>query len=76
MRFPQALVTAQGPTPTGHLLSTQPRSGHILRPDTPFLSLGSGCWGAAGSYLRPGRLPSVWLFPPTCCILDLSMCST
>lgn len=28
------------------------------------------------TYLRPGRLLSVWLLLPTCCILDLSMCST
>lgn len=76
MRFPRELLTARSPAPAGCLLSTQPRSRHVLRPDTPFLSLGSGRWGAAGSYLRPGRLPSVWLFPPTCCILDLSMCST
>lgn len=27
-------------------------------------------------YLLPGTLPSVWLFPTTCCILDRSMCST
>lgn len=28
------------------------------------------------AYLLPGRLLSVWLLPPACCILDLSMCST
>lgn len=28
------------------------------------------------TYLRPGRLLSVWPLLPTCCILDLSMCST